>query len=278
MKNLTRRAFLEAAAAAAGVAVGVVPGFVSGCGSLGVRHGQSSGPVKILTLGDMHILDDKTSAYPRKVIQAMNEEGGDLVLACGDLARAGQRSELELARDILDKLKMPYYPVLGNHDALYSGQREETLFREVFSLKRNSYHFVSKGIHFFGIDHGCGRNMSRNDVKPGVMAWIKETLTQIPEDQPIIVFSHYPFAKGIKYRTRNSDEVQGLFRNRKLLAIISGHFHGNTERRDGGILMTTTACCSGRRSNHDGTKAKGYRVFHVDKEMKITTEFREVKP
>ena len=35
---------------------------------------------------------------------------------------------------------------------------------------------------------------------------------------------------------------------------------------------------SATRGNHDGTKAKGYRVFHVDERMRITTEFREVRP
>ena len=109
------------------------------------------------------------------------------------------------------------------------------------------------------------------------MAWIKETLTDIPADQPIIVFSHYPFAKGVKYQTRNSAEVLALFKNKNLLAMVGGHFHGNTERRENGVLMTTTACCSGTRGNHDGTKAKGYRVFLVDEELKVTTEFKEVK-
>ncbi len=275
MKNLTRRTFLERTAA--GVVGIVVPDLLSGCSSPRELHLRSSCLVKILTLGDIHIVDKKTIAYPRRVIQAVNEEGGDLVLACGDLGRAGQRSELELARDVLAELNMPYYPVLGNHDALYSGEKDETLFREIFSLEQNSYHFVKNGIHLVAIDHGCGKNKSQNSVRPGVMAWIQDTLTRIPEDQPIIVFSHYPFAKGVKYRTRNSDEVQALFKNKKLLAIISGHFHGNTERRENGVLMTTTACCSGRRGNHDRTKAKGYRVFHIDEEMKVTTEIQRSK-
>jgi len=70
-------------------------------------------------------------AYPRKVIQAMNDEGGDLVLVCGDVGSKPTRSELELSRDVLDELKVPYYPVPGNHDALFSGEKEETLFREM---------------------------------------------------------------------------------------------------------------------------------------------------
>ena len=60
----------------------------------------------------------------------MNEEGGDLVLVCGDLAKDGKRSELETAKRVLDGLQMPYYPVLGNHDGLYSGEKEEALFKE----------------------------------------------------------------------------------------------------------------------------------------------------
>lgn len=261
---------------AVGVAGTTVITHISGCMNSGQLHGQGFKPIKILAFGDMHILDEKTIAYPRKVIDAMNEEGGDLVLACGDLGKDGQRSELELARDILDELNMPYYPVVGNHDALYSDEKEETLFSEIFSLEQNNYHFMKNGIHFIAIDHGCGRAYRDNSVRPKVVAWIKETLTNIPEHEPIVFFSHYPFGEGVKYQTPNSKEVLALFEGKKLLAMISGHFHGNTERRENGILMTTTACTSGRRGNHDGTKAKGYRVFHVDSEMNITTEFKEV--
>jgi predicted MPP superfamily phosphohydrolase len=161
--------------------------------------------VKILSLGDMHLTNHKSIAYPHKVIQAMNSEGGDLVLACGDFGSKPKKSELELARDVLGELKMPYYPVLGNHDALFSGETEEALFREVFSLKQNSYHFARKGIQFLGIDHGCGKAYIDNRVRPAVMVWLKKTLASIPDDHPIIFFSHYPFAKGIKYRTNNAN-------------------------------------------------------------------------
>ena len=57
--------------------------------------------VKILELADMHVLDEKSAAYPRKVIQAMNEEGGDLALVCGDLATSGKKAELLVAKNIL---------------------------------------------------------------------------------------------------------------------------------------------------------------------------------
>lgn len=276
MMNIKRRLFLRTAAIyALGI---VIASLFTGCSSLIDKSVRLPGPVKILSIGDMHIKDQKSMTYPNKVIQAMNKEGGDLVLVCGDLGSKPEKSELELAKKVLNNLNMPYYPVLGNHDVLFFGDKEETLFREVFSLKQNNYHFKLKGINFIGIHHGCGRRYRKNSVRPAVMDWIKKTLRTIPADQPIIFFSHYPFAKDVKYRTKNAEEVKALFKGRKLLAMISGHFHGNTEHREDGILMTTTACSSGTRGNHDKTKAKGYRVFYVDENLNITTKFKEVKP
>jgi len=275
MKTYARRTFLKAAAG--GVTGSLLPSLATrGLGATGARD-AFHGPDKFLSLGDMHLTHEASAAYPRKVIEAMNIEGGGHVLACGDMASKPTKPELELARGVLDELKMPYYPVLGNHDALFSGEKEETLFREVFSLKENSYHFALNGIRFIGLDHGCGRGYQNNAVRPAVMNWLDQTLATIPDDQPIILFSHYPFGKGVKYRTKNADEVQALFENKKLLAMISGHFHGNTERHENGILMTTTACSSGTRGNHDGTKPKGYRVFNVDERLNVTTEFKAVE-
>ncbi|MBT7065556.1 MAG: hypothetical protein HN919_04590 [Verrucomicrobia bacterium] len=45
----------------------------------------------------MHLTNQASMAYPRKVIQAMNDEGGDLVLVCGDVGSKPTRSELELS-------------------------------------------------------------------------------------------------------------------------------------------------------------------------------------
>lgn len=270
-QSLTRRQFLTGSAV--GITGALVPWLSTGCSSLTGTRSRFSGPVTFLSIGDMHLTDRGSMSYPRKVVDAMNDEGGELVLACGDLASKPTESELKLSKEVLDRLDMPYHPVLGNHDALHRGDKEETLFRTVFSQKQNSYCFAHRGVLFMGVDHGCGQAYGNNAVRPYVMTWIERTLATIPDDQPIIFFSHYPFGKGVKYRTKNSDDVQALFKNKKLLAMISGHFHGNTERRENGVLMTTTACSSGTRGNHDGTRAKGFRVFRVDENMNITTEF-----
>ena len=271
MEVITRRRFLGTLTA------GTLIGFMHGAAHGAEETGEGKG-VKILQLSDMHITDRKSLEYPRKVIEAMNKEGGELVIAAGDLATDGRRTELELAKELLGELDMPWHVVQGNHDVLHEAGKDEVLFREVFSLKTNSHSFVAKGIHFMAIAHGCGRSYRNNSVRPEVLAWMRETLKDIEKNRPIILVSHYPFARGVTYATPNAAEVLSLFDGRNLIAVMSGHFHGNTERIENGVLMTTTACCSGTRGNHDGTKAKGYRVFHVNERMTITTEFREVRP
>lgn len=259
------------------VLVGSLRGFLLNVGLLFLLlgFGACSRPLKILEIADMHILDEASTGYPRAVIEAMNAEGGDLVLVCGDLATDGKRAELKLAEGVLDELDMPYYPVPGNHDAQHAGAGNEALFKEVFGLERSSYHFARRGVHFIALDSGGGTNWDL-PIKPAALAWLEDTVARIPHRAPIILFTHYPYARGVQYEAPSRADVLALFAGKKLRAVISGHFHGNTETIEDGVLFTTTACCSATRGNHDGTQPKGYRVLVVDARGGITTEFREV--
>lgn len=232
--------------------------------------------VRILEINDIHVLDEASTAYPSRVVDAMNAEKADLVLVCGDVATDGKEGELRLARRVLDRLAAPYHVVAGNHDALHRGDREEDVFKRIFEQKETTYAFESHGIHFVAIDPGCGSNYRENRVPPPVVERLLALAASIPPDRPLILFSHYPYGTGVSYRTPNADEVLGLFRGKRLLAVVSGHWHGNTERREGGVLFTTTACASSTRNNHDKTDAKGYRVFTVREGREVSTEFKAV--
>jgi hypothetical protein len=233
---------------------------------------------RFLEVNDLHLLDDASMAYPRKVVEAMNREGAALALVCGDVATDGKEEELRRARAVLDGLAVPWHVAIGNHDALYGGEREETVFKEVFGLRETTYAFVSHGIHFVAIDPGCGKDYKKNAVRPAVLDRLAAIASAIPPDAPVVLFSHYPYGPGVTYRTPNADAVLSLFRGRRLLAVAGAHWHGNTEVRQGGVLFTTTACASSTRSNHDGMKPKGYRVFTVRGGREISTAFREVPP
>ncbi len=53
----------------------------------------------------------------------------DFVVHCGDLTDCATMKEYKWTRDILDRLRMPYLALIGNHDMLGTG---EEIFREMF--------------------------------------------------------------------------------------------------------------------------------------------------
>jgi 3',5'-cyclic AMP phosphodiesterase CpdA len=63
--------------------------------------------------------DDRTAALRRAVAKInMGADDYDIrfVMATGDFGDSGERSEVHKAREILDALDVPYFPLIGNHD------------------------------------------------------------------------------------------------------------------------------------------------------------------
>ncbi|MFH1905469.1 MAG: metallophosphoesterase [bacterium] len=59
-----------------------------------------------------------------EIVDELNKNKFDFVVCPGDLTNEGLEEEYKGVKDILDKLNMPYYPVVGDHDAKYiTGKR-----------------------------------------------------------------------------------------------------------------------------------------------------------
>lgn len=240
---------------------------------LGLRAAEKkpAPPFKFLTVSDLHVSEPANSIYGAKVVNAMNAEGGALALVVGDMVNDGKENELHVAKEVLSHLAMPYCVVRGNHDGKEG-------FAGVFPAANTRNYFVEQGIHFIAFEPDAKDKSpwQNKEAQPEAMAALRALVAKIPANEPIVFFCHYPLADGVRYQLKNAKQVLALFNGKKLLAGISGHFHGNTERLQNGVLLTTTACASSARTNHDKTKAKGFRVFEVDAALKITTQFRAV--
>lgn len=88
--------------------------------------------------------EDERTAALRFAVSSINlaieEYDIRFVAATGDFADSGERSEMEKARDILDQLRVPYLPAIGNHDMWPYTSAEEApepcgdrIFEEVFA-------------------------------------------------------------------------------------------------------------------------------------------------
>lgn len=212
---------------------------------------------------DIHMTDTKSVEIVNDGVDSMNVDARvDFSLWLGDLTRAAAPDEMVLARLALQRLTKPYYALRGNHD-LRAG-----VFEQQFGTLRQR--IEHGGWVFLLIDSNPG---DKTPIASTEHDWIREQLQTIAPATPIVLCTHHPLMPHTKaYLIAGADEVIALFKGHNLKACLSGHYHGNQEETANGILFTTTACLSTTRNNFDGTKPKGYRLFHCQGEL-ITTQF-----
>jgi len=223
------------------------------------------------TIGDLHVLDARSTAIVSRAVRAINEdERIRFTAVLGDIATDAKFGELHMAKMTLDKLEKGYYAVPGNHDVDTKSLEPFASYERLFGEPH--WVFEDFGWVFMGIN-SCEGAKSDVVIQPDEIEWLQKKLKRVSRRKPIALFAHHPFNPNTKaYRVGNADEVIGLFGAHHLKLIAAGHFHGNQVEEQNGILFTTTACCSDTRGNHDGTEAKGYRLFHIEKD-RIETEF-----
>lgn len=95
---------------------------------------------KFAVISDTQRWYDETEAE----VKDINARGDiDFVIHCGDLSDFGATDEFEWMRDILQKLKMPYVCIIGNHDCLGTG---EEAFRKIYGAE--NFTFTAGGVRF----------------------------------------------------------------------------------------------------------------------------------
>lgn len=262
---MTRRRFL-ATTGALGVA---------GCARTKELIGKGDDDAfSIATVGDTHVVDLRSTSIVQRAVAQINADGRvALTVAVGDMATDGKLQELTLTKRAFDRLESAFHAIPGNHDVDMTSQDIYGNYRKVFGeadWRANHGHWT-----FIGLD-SCEGAASDVSIRPDRLEWLQKQLDRVKPGRPIGLFTHHPFNPNTQaYRVLNADETLALFADHNLKFVASGHFHGNQVEERDGVLFATTACCSSTRGNHDGTEARGFRLFHIDGEA-IETEFVEV--
>ncbi len=261
--KLTRREFITILGAAG----------LAGCAHVPVV-GKEKDTFTFAAINDTHVLDLRSTDIVQRAVQQINEdERISAILVLGDLATSGKLSELSLARQCLNNLKRPFFTIPGNHDVNMKAGDIYHNYTMVF--EKSQWKEDHNGWLFIGLNscHGSDSNVSIPEER---VAWLRKLAEKTSTSRPIVLCSHHPFNPHTRsYRVKNADAVLDIFSGHNLKLVAAGHYHGNQVEEQNGVLFTTTACCSSTRNNFDGTRAKGYRLFHV-KGDQIETEFVEV--
>lgn len=198
----------------------------------------------------------------------------EFILATGDICSHQTREAMLQARDAMDGLGIPYFPMGGNHDFVKPESRAWFLeaFAHILPQPRAYYSFDHKNLHFCVLDPwwqwtdgtlceagqstvAAELDMSLKDarwaVPPPQLEWLMEDL-QMHADRAAILAIHEPILPTPVRMQRPNYNDSGALSNGELIldilerfpqvkAVFSGHMHMNYIERARSITQVVTS-------------------------------------
>lgn len=188
----------------------------------------------------------------------------DLVMTVGDLIQGYNTTEpwmkqMREYQKVMSDLRMPWYPVAGNHDVYWRGpdrpfgQHEGNYERHFGPLW---YCFEHKTAGFVALYSDEGdlktgdkgfRRKRHTQMSPEQLAWLEKALASLKDKKHVFVFLHHPRWQSGRYPGTNWDEVHNrLVRAGNVTAVFGGHIHRMTyDGLKDGIEYLTLATVGG---------------------------------
>jgi predicted phosphodiesterase len=166
-------------------------------------------PIKLALMGD----PQGTPYDLEKVVERINDrEDVSLVLVLGDLTDYGLQHEYIWAAERLEKLRVPYLTVVGNHDAIAHGKR---IYQDMFGPF--DYTFSYAGFRFVMF------NNNQFEFGDTDFSWLQQQI-----DENSITASHIPPVVDA-HRAEQVELWKGNNSNAGILASLHGHRGGRTD-------------------------------------------------
>lgn len=178
-------------------------------------------------------------------------KGLDFVVFTGDNIDKSNPNDLKLFIQIANKLNVPYYMVIGNHEVFKSQDLTKKDYMEIVSKysknckeKSPNYVFKKNGIVFVVVD-------GAKEIIPGpagyykkdTLLWFDKTLTKYKNDD-VVVFQHFPIVEPYYNRSHTTYNIKDyeavLKKHSNVIAIFSGHYHANGETKKDGVYHVST--------------------------------------
>ncbi len=244
-----------------------------------------SGPLVFAQLSDLHYapdpdafsdaFDDREMAVlPGPVIETLvgevNALAPDFVILTGDIIANAKGPSLDAVRSwfdavdslLVDRLDVPVYATVGNHDQVRLPAVDKTVYEGHFGP--TYYSFNVKGTHCVVLDpHQLADTKQIYSISAAQLAWLREDLAWVDARTPILVFCHEPSADWAP--TAESEALFELLAEVQITALLTGHWHTNFVLREAPFYEFTSGAVCGswwEGPNPDGTEF-GYRVYEV---------------
>lgn len=214
--------------------------------------------IKFVQVTDVHLTTE--SEFSQKVLKAavadINKQSDiAFVVFTGDNINTPNEANLREFIKIVNKLKVPYYVALGNHDVYKTQNMSKVQYYEIlregnpFKLQWTpNYKFTRNGFLFLIVD-------GAKEIIPGAVGyykqdtlnWVDKTLTK-NKNKSVVIFQHFPieYPEGAErrlktHKTYKVEEYRDMLaKHNNVLAILSGHLHTNGETMKDGVYHIST--------------------------------------
>ncbi len=214
----------------------------------------TSNEFKFAWLSDTHVIENGESAkILRQVVQDINHMSReiDFVIVTGDITESNTGKNLDLAKQILDELKIPYHIIPGNHDTKWSDSVLEK-FKKLWG--NDVFQFEHKGFKFIGLHQGPVLRMADGHFSPSHLQWLQKTLHSLRRrNQPVILITHYPLFP--PFTIDNYNRLLKIIQSFNMVMFLNGHGHRNKFQKAYGIPQLM-----GRSTLSRGQVPPGYNI------------------
>lgn len=208
--------------------------------------------------------------WVKRVRKVASESNAAFVIHTGDICR---RTGLLAHQRLMNEVTMerPVFYCIGNHD-LVQGPTAEYLFENLYGPVW--YSFEAGNVHF------CVTPIPYGDYSPSytsdeVADWLKNDLSLVPKDMPVVVFNHMlsnekaPIGEvGFTFGNKRKIDLRKLC---NFVGYFYGHQHTNRFVRIGQTAFVCTGCPE--KGGIDQTP-EGIRVVTIDGKGGVSSELR----
>lgn len=185
--------------------------------------------IKFILMGDTQRFYEEADDF---VKSANKHPDLDFVIHAGDISDFGLSQEYIWVNDIMSKLKVPYFTVIGNHDLIANGVK---VYKKMFGPL--NFSFTYSGIKFIFYD-GNSREYGFDGTVPD-LNWIGRELADTDSYDWAIPVAHIPPDNVDTDLTKEEDFINLLTASGKVNLSLHGHEHSFTieEKYDNGITF-----------------------------------------
>ncbi len=210
--------------------------------------------IKFAQISDAHFVKNdkyRTEVLEQAIKDINKEKDIEFTVFSGDNIDSPHAEYLPEFIKIANKLNMPYYIIIGNHDVFRNNGLSKEQYLEIvkdynvfYKYKKPNYVFKKNGFVFIVVD-GAKEIIpgSNGYYKKDTLDWLEKQLNKYKKD-PVVILQHFPLVAEPELKTHSvyqkEEYLKLLDKYNNVISIIAGHLHTNSEVMRNGVYHITT--------------------------------------